>query len=101
MSHRHLTGKLAEEVSIQRDVAEALATHKLMFFQKPTRLHCCRAFVEDIAPDHVDAILFGNLTHDHAVGFKAFLKQIRNQFSVHKINWRRILDVVNRPHQFG
>jgi hypothetical protein len=25
------------------------------------------------------------VTRDHAIGFKAFLKQIRNQFSVHKI----------------
>ncbi len=43
------------------------------------------AFGEHIGPDHLDAILFGSLTRDHAVGFKAFLKQIRNQFSVHKI----------------
>ncbi len=43
------------------------------------------AFGEDISPDHLDALLFGSLTRDHAVGFKAFLKQIRNQFSVHKI----------------
>ena len=33
-----LTGKLAEDVSIETDVAEALASYKLMFFQKPTRL---------------------------------------------------------------
>jgi hypothetical protein len=50
------------------------------------------AFGDDIAPDHLDAVLFGSVTRDHAVGFKAFLKQIRNQFSVHKIlkgeeNW--------------
>ena len=43
------------------------------------------AFGESIAPDHLDAVLFGSVTRDHAVGFKAFLKQIRNQFSVHKI----------------
>ncbi len=43
------------------------------------------AFGEHIGPDHLDAILFGSLTRDHAVGFKAFLKQIRNQFTVHKI----------------
>lgn len=43
------------------------------------------AFGTDISPDHLDALLFGSLTRDHAVGFKAFLKQIRNQFSVHKI----------------
>jgi MoxR-like ATPase len=43
------------------------------------------AFGKDIAPDHLDAVLFGSLTRDHAVGFKAFLKQIRNQFSVHRI----------------
>lgn len=43
------------------------------------------AFGDDIAPDHLDALLFGSLTRDHAVGFKAFLKQIRNKFSVHKI----------------
>jgi AAA domain (dynein-related subfamily) len=40
----------------------------------------------------VSDVLFGSVTRDHAVGFKAFLKQIRNQFSVHKIlkgeeNW--------------
>ena len=43
------------------------------------------SFGADIAPDHLDALLFGSLTRDHAIGFKAFLKQIRNQFSVHKI----------------
>ncbi len=43
------------------------------------------ALGEHISPDHLDAVLFGSLTRDHAVGFKAFLKQIRNQFSVHKI----------------
>lgn len=43
------------------------------------------AFGEQIAPDHLDALLFGCLTREHAVGFKAFLKQIRNQFSVHRI----------------
>jgi hypothetical protein len=43
------------------------------------------AFGDDVAPDYLDAVLFGCLTRDHAVGFKAFLKQIRNQFSVHKI----------------
>jgi hypothetical protein len=43
------------------------------------------SFGEDIAADHLDAVLFGSLTRDHAIGFKAFLKQIRNQFSVHKI----------------
>ncbi len=43
------------------------------------------AFGDDIAPDFLDAVLFGSLTRDHAVGFKAFLKQIRNRFSVHKI----------------
>ena len=37
------------------------------------------------AADHLDAVLFGSLARDHAVGFKAFLKQIRNRFSVHKI----------------
>lgn len=50
------------------------------------------AFGDNIAADHLDAVLFGSVTRDHAVGFKAFLKQIRNQFSVHKIlkgeeNW--------------
>jgi hypothetical protein len=44
-----------------------------------------KAFGPGIAPDHLDALLFGSLSRDHAVGFKAFLKQIRNQFSVHKI----------------
>jgi MoxR-like ATPase len=43
------------------------------------------AFGDDIASDHLDAVLFGSLARDHAVGFKAFLKQIRNRFSVHKI----------------
>ena len=43
------------------------------------------SFGDDIAADHLDALLFGSLTRDHAVGFKAFLKQIRNKFSVHKI----------------
>ncbi len=43
------------------------------------------AFGEDAPPDLLDALLFGSLTRDHAVGFKAFLKQIRNRFSVHKI----------------
>ena len=33
-----LTGKLAEDGDIEMEVADALATHKLMFFQKPTRL---------------------------------------------------------------
>ncbi len=42
-------------------------------------------FGDDVAPDLLDALLFGSLTRDHAVGFKAFLKQIRNKFSVHKI----------------
>lgn len=43
------------------------------------------AFGDDIAAHHLDAVLFGCLTRDHAIGFKAFLKQIRNKFSVHKI----------------
>jgi hypothetical protein len=43
------------------------------------------AFGDDIAADHLDAVMFGSLARDHAVGFKAFLKQIRNRFSVHKI----------------
>ena len=43
------------------------------------------SFGDGIAADHLDALLFGSLTRDHAVGFKAFLKQIRNKFSVHKI----------------
>jgi hypothetical protein len=50
------------------------------------------AFGEGISADHLDAVLFGCLTREHAVGFKAFVKQIRNRFSVHKIlkgeeNW--------------
>jgi len=44
-----------------------------------------KSWGDDIPTDHLDAILFGCLNRDHAVGFKAFLKQIRNQFSVHKI----------------
>lgn len=33
-----LTGKMESDTTIENAVAEALATHKLMFFQKPTRL---------------------------------------------------------------
>lgn len=44
-----------------------------------------KAFGEAVSPDHLDALLFGCLTRDHAIGFKAFLKQVRNQFSVHRI----------------
>lgn len=33
-----LTGKVESDVTIESAVAEALATHKLMFFQKPIRL---------------------------------------------------------------
>lgn len=58
-------------------------------FSTPRSWHCVsdalQAFGEDIAPDHLDALLFGCLTRDHAIGFKAFLKQIRNKFSVHRI----------------
>lgn len=43
------------------------------------------AFGETIPADYLDALLFGCLTRDHAIGFKAYLKQIRNQFSVYKI----------------
>ncbi len=43
------------------------------------------AFGDDIAPHHLDAVLFGSVARDHAIGFKAFLKQIRNRFSVYKI----------------
>jgi hypothetical protein len=42
-------------------------------------------FGDGIAPDYLDALLFGSLSRDHAIGFKAFLKQIRNKFSVYKI----------------
>jgi len=58
-------------------------------FSTPRSWHCVsdalHAFGHDISPDYLDALLFGSLTRDHAVGFKAFLKQIRNKFSVHKI----------------
>jgi hypothetical protein len=58
-------------------------------FSTPRSWHCVsdalHSFGDDIAPDHLDALLFGCLTSDHAVGFKAFLKQIRNRFSVYKI----------------
>ena len=58
-------------------------------FSTPRSWHCVsdalHSFGDEIAPDHLDALLFGCLTRDHAVGFKAFLKQIRNKFSVHKI----------------
>jgi MoxR-like ATPase len=43
------------------------------------------AFGESVTAEQLDALLFGCLTRDHALGFKAFLKQIRNKFSVHKI----------------
>jgi hypothetical protein len=43
------------------------------------------AFGDDIALHHLDALLFGCVSRDHAIGFKAFVKQIRNRFSVHKI----------------
>jgi hypothetical protein len=58
-------------------------------FSTPRSWHCVsdalHSFGDGIAPDHLDALLFGCLTRDHAIGFKAFLKQIRNKFSVHKI----------------
>jgi len=58
-------------------------------FSTPRSWHCVsdalHAFGEDIAANHLDALLFGCLTRDHAIGFKAFLKQIRNKFSVHRI----------------
>ena len=44
-----------------------------------------KACGEGVSPDLLDALLFGSLSRDHAVGFKAFLKQIRNQFSIYKI----------------
>lgn len=58
-------------------------------FSTPRSWHCVsdalHAFGEQIAPEQLDALLFGCLTREHAIGFKAFLKQIRNKFSVHKI----------------
>jgi AAA domain (dynein-related subfamily) len=58
-------------------------------FSTPRSWHCVsdalKSFGDDIASDHLDALLFGCVTRDHALGFKAFLKQIRNKFSVHKI----------------
>ncbi|MGM9491732.1 AAA family ATPase [Ideonella sp. YS5] len=58
-------------------------------FSTPRSWHCVsdalHSFGEDIQADQLDALLFGCLTRDHAIGFKAFLKQIRNKFSVHKI----------------
>lgn len=44
-----------------------------------------KALGDDITADHLDALLFGSLTREHALGFKSFLKQIRNRFSVHRI----------------
>ncbi len=44
-----------------------------------------KSFGDDIAPDMLDALLFGCVARDHALGFKAYMKQIRNKFSVHKI----------------
>jgi hypothetical protein len=45
-------------------------------FSTPRSWHCVsdalHSFGDDIAPDHLDALLFGCLTRDHAVGFKAF-----------------------------
>ena len=43
------------------------------------------AFGDDIPLHHLDALLFGCVSRDHAIGFKAFVKQVRNRFSVHKI----------------
>jgi len=58
-------------------------------FSTPRSWHCVsdalKSFGDEIAPNYLDALLFGCLTRDHALGFKAFLKQIRNKFSVHKI----------------
>lgn len=58
-------------------------------FSTPRSWHCIsdalHSFGEDIAPDYLDALLFGCLTRDHALGFKAYLKQVRNKFGVHKI----------------
>lgn len=58
-------------------------------FSTPRSWHCVSdalyAFGPEPAADLLDALLFGSLTRDHALGFKAFLKQIRNKFSVHKI----------------
>lgn len=58
-------------------------------FSTPRSWHCVsdalHSFGEDIAPEQLDALLFGCLTRDHALGFKAFLKQVRNRFSVHRI----------------
>ena len=58
-------------------------------FSTPRSWHCVsdalHSFGDTIAANQLDALLFGCLTRDHAIGFKAFLKQIRNKFSVHRI----------------
>jgi hypothetical protein len=36
-------------------------------------------------PALLDALLFGSLTREHAQGFKAYLKQVRNRHGVHQI----------------
>jgi hypothetical protein len=58
-------------------------------FSTPRSWHCVSdalgSFGETIRAEHLDALLFGCLSRDHALGFKAFLKQVRNKFSVHKI----------------
>jgi hypothetical protein len=58
-------------------------------FSTPRAWHCVsdalHSFGGGVTPEHLDALLFGCLTSEHAIGFRAFLKQIRNQFSVHKI----------------
>ncbi len=58
-------------------------------FSTPRSWHCVsdalHSFGEGISAEHLDAVLFGCLTREHAIGFKAFLKQVRNRFSVHRI----------------
>ena len=58
-------------------------------FSSPRSWHCVsdalHAFGDEVPSEQLDALLFGCLTRDHVLGFKSFLKQIRNKFSVHKI----------------
>lgn len=58
-------------------------------FSSPRSWHCVsdglHAFGADVSEEQLDALLFGCLTKEHVIGFKSFLKQIRNRFSVHSI----------------
>lgn len=40
---------------------------------------------ENIKDNLLDALLYGTISQDHAKGFKAYMKQIKNKFNVNKI----------------